>query len=588
MRFEEEGLKQLLLDGSYVTENDMARAESYAKKNRTSIIEFLLDQNLLTKDLLGQAIAESLKVPYADLARNPPPREQVLKIPQEAAEKYRVVLFEEKKTSVVVATDDPKQDGLADQLKPVFKDRKISIAFSLPEGIDVALASYRKSLETRFSKIIEGQARIAPEIIEEILTDALSFHASDIHFEPQHSEIIVRFRVDGVLQEAGRLSREHYENILNRIKVQSHLRIDEHVSAQDGSWRYEKGDVLVDLRTSIVPTVEGEKAVLRVLASYVQGFSLSDLGLSPANQAIIEDAAAKPFGMILSTGPTGSGKTTTLYALLKLLNQPDVNITTIEDPVEYKMLGINQIQVSAQTNLTFAKGLRSIVRQDPDIILVGEIRDEETAEIAVNAALTGHLLLSTFHANDAATAVPRLLEMDIEPFLLASTLEVVMAQRLVRKICEHCRHSVTPSLAKVPVKARGFVERMTGKESLTLYEGKGCSACGNTGFKGRTSLFEIIRVTPEMQELILKSPSTLEIWKLARAQGTLSLFEDGFEKVKSGLTSLDELLRVAEPPDDLPPAPKAAKGTVVARPAPKASLKKPASAKRPGRKAMKQ
>jgi type II secretory ATPase GspE/PulE/Tfp pilus assembly ATPase PilB-like protein len=563
MEFEEGGLKRILLDESYVTENDMARAESFAKKNRTSIVEYLLDENLLTKDLLGQAIAESLKVPYADIGRNPPPREQILKIPQEIAEKYRAVLFAEKKGSVIVATDDPKREGIEEALKAVFGKQKIALAFALPDGIDAALSSYRKSLETRFSKIIEGQTRVAPEIIEEILSDALSFNASDIHFEPQHREIIVRFRVDGVLQEAGRLSREHYENILNRIKVQSHLRIDEHVSAQDGSWRYEKDETTVDLRTSIIPTVEGEKAVLRVLASYVQGFSLADLGLSVKNQEIVEAAAAKPFGMILSTGPTGSGKTTTLYALLKLLNQPDVNITTIEDPVEYKMLGINQIQVNAQTNLTFAKGLRSIVRQDPDIILVGEIRDEETAEIAVNAALTGHLLLSTFHANDAATAVPRLLEMGIEPFLLASTLEVIMAQRLVRKICEHCRHSVTTPIAKVPSAARPAVSRILGTGSLTLYEGKGCPACSNTGFKGRTSIFEIIRITPEMQELILKSPSTLEIWKLARRQGTLSLFEDGLEKVKSGVTSLDELLRVAEPPEDASIAAKAAASPIV-------------------------
>ncbi len=550
MTFDDASIKKILLDGSYVTEEDMARAEVQAKKSRVSIVESLLNQDLLTKNLLGQSIAESLGVPYADLDRNPPPQEQTLKIPQDVAEKWRVVLFAEKKTGPVITTDDPEKKDLVKGIQEVFPKKKITLAFSLPEDIDAILSQYRKSLETRFSKIIEGQKRIAPEIIEEILSDALSYHASDIHFEPQQKEILVRFRVDGVLQEAGRLQREHYENILNRIKVQSHLRIDEHTSAQDGSMRFEKGDRVVDLRTSVVPTVEGEKVVLRVLAAYVQGFNLADLGFSARNQAIVEEAANKPFGMILSTGPTGSGKTTSLYALLKLLNQPDVNVTTIEDPVEYKMLGINQIQVNAQTNLTFAKGLRSIVRQDPDIILVGEIRDEETAEIAVNAALTGHLLLSTFHANNAATAIPRLLEMKAEPFLLASTLQVVIAQRLARKICEHCRHSTSAFPKGIPASSKKILDKYLGTKNVTLYQGKGCPACSNTGYRGRTALFELIQITPEMQELILKSPSTLEIWRLARKQGSTSLFEDGIEKVKSGVTSLDELLRVAEIPTD--------------------------------------
>ena len=408
---------------------------------------------------------------------------------------------------------------------------------------------YQKPLETRFSKIIESKGRVAPELLEEIFEDALVYNASDIHFEPRPTDVLVRFRVDSVLHEAGRIPKEYYENILNRIKVQSGLRIDEHFAAQDGSLRYEEKDgTVVDMRTSIVPTIEGEKVVLRVLAAYVQGFSLGDLGLTPAHQELLEQAAGKPFGMILVTGPTGSGKTTTLYALLKLINSPDVNITTIEDPVEYKVLGVNQIQVNPQTNLTFAKGLRSIVRQDPDIILVGEIRDEETAEIAVNAALTGHLLYSTFHANDAATAIPRLLDMGIEPFLLASTLEVVVAQRLVRKICEHCKHSVIKSSSDFNTpQLKSTLSYFEGK-SITFYEGKKCETCGHTGYKGRTAIFEFIQITPEMQNLILHSPSTKEIWQLARKEGSRTLFEDGTEKVKAGVTTLEELLRVAEPP----------------------------------------
>ncbi|MDO8571609.1 MAG: GspE/PulE family protein, partial [bacterium] len=258
------------------------------------------------------------------------------------------------------------------------------------------------------------------------------------------------------------------------------------------------------------------------------------------HQTMLVEASEKPFGMILVVGPTGSGKTTTLYSLLKTMNQPDINITTIEDPVEYKIAGVNHIQVNMATNLTFAKGLRSIVRQDPDVIFLGEIRDNESAEIAVNAALTGHLLLSTFHANDAATAIPRLLDMGIERFLLASTLQLVIAQTLVRKICESCKvsYQVTDKDVKTLVK------------ETTLYHGTGCAACTNTGYKGRTALFEFIKNTPSMQELILKNPSTKDVWELARKEGALGTFEDGIEKVKAGVTTIDEVLRVAAPPSE--------------------------------------
>jgi type IV pilus assembly protein PilB len=252
--------------------------------------------------------------------------------------------------------------------------------------------------------------------------------------------------------------------------------------------------------------------------------------------------------MILVTGPTGSGKTTTLYALIKMLNQPQVNIMTIEDPVEYRIAGVNQIQVNTATNLTFAKGLRSIIRQDPDVVLVGEIRDTETAEIAVNAALTGHLMLSTFHANDAATAIPRLLNMNVEPFLLASTLELIVAQRLVRRICEHCRRSVTYSQSELTEKFEDAKNYFTGK-TVTLYEGKGCEACSHTGYKGRLAVFEFIKVTAEIENLILENPASKQIWELARTQGTRSMFEDGIDKVKNGITTIDELLRVTEPPE---------------------------------------
>lgn len=548
MDFDPSKLKEVLVNASYISESEYASAETAAQAAGISIVDYLIGQEVITKDLLGQAMAESFGVPYADLNSAAPAREQVLMVPEERAREFRIVLFKVSEKKVTVTTDAPQRDGLAAVLQEIFPDTKVVIAYSIPEDIDQSLLNYQKSLGTRFSKIIAESARVAPEIFDEILEDAYSFKASDIHLEPQATEVVVRFRVDGVLHEAGRIEKVYYENILNRIKVQSRLRIDEHFAAQDGSMRFERGEKSLDIRTSIVPTVEGEKVVMRLLASYMRGYGLSDIGLSPEHQEMLIASSNKPFGMILVTGPTGSGKTTTLYAVLRSLLSPEVNITTIEDPVEYKVAGINQIQVNPATNLTFAKGLRSIVRQDPDIILVGEIRDAETAEIAVNAALTGHLLLSTFHSNDAATAIPRLLDMDIEPFLLASTLDVVIAQRLVRKICEQCKYSTSVKRTELEAKFPGARAYFPGA-TVTLYAGKGCAACGGTGYRGRAAIFEFIPITPALHELILSRPSTAEIWKLAAKQGAKSLFDDGVDKVKRGATTIDELYRVAPPPE---------------------------------------
>ena len=539
-------IQKILVEQNYVSKEDMDRALVESKKRNLSVEKYLVQEDLITNDLLGQAIAEFYKVQYADLNSHQPVKEQVLQIPEAVARKNRIVLFSKSDKGVVVTTDNPTQKGLKLELKKMFPKGTITITYSLPQDIDVSFINYKKELKTRFSQLIKTQNRVAPEIIEAIFDDAYSFHASDIHFEPQDNDVAVRFRVDGVLQEAGRIPRDYYQNVVNRIKVQSGLRIDEHFTPQDGSMRFKKDNIALDLRTSIVPTVTGEKMVLRILAAYVEGLELSTLGLTAKNKKILEEASKKPFGMILVVGPTGSGKTTTLYGVLKIINTPDVNITTIEDPVEYKVTGINQIQTNSLTQLTFARGLRSVVRQDPDIILVGEIRDEETADISVNAALTGHLLLSTFHANNASTAIPRLLDMNIEPFLLASTLEVVMAQRLVRKICDNCRYSVSMKtkdmVAHIPSVAKYFPEKQ-----ITLYAGKGCSICSGTGYKGRTGVFEIIQVDNELQELILKNPSTQEITNLARNKGFKTMFEDGLVKVREGMTTLEELLRVASP-----------------------------------------
>lgn len=545
-------IKEILITGNYISDEDAKKAEAIAKESNISFVDALLRDGLVNSDIVGQATAESFKVPYADLNSAAISADQVRLIPEDTAKKLRIVLFKnEDEKEVVVTTDNPLQEGLAKELQALFKGKKVTVTYSLPEDIDSFFIFYEKPLDTRFSKIIEESDQVAPEILEEIFDDAITYKASDVHFEPQARVVVIRFRVDGVLHEAGRLPKEYYENVLNRIKVKSALRIDEHYAAQDGSLHYEsKSGIAVDMRTSVVPIVEGEKVVLRILGSYVQGLTFNDLGLTAKNQDLLREAANKPFGMILVVGPTGSGKTTTLYSLLKMLNTPDTNITTIEDPVEYKVQGLNQIQVNQTTGLTFARGLRAIVRQDPDIILVGEIRDLETVEISVNAALTGHLLLSTFHANDAATAIPRLLDMGTEPFLLSSTMNLIVAQRLVRKICDHCKVSVVKKLSDYDTpQLKGVIKYLPAKKALTLYEGKKCEVCGFTGYKGRTSIYEVIKITPTLQDLIVKRPSAQEIWKLARKEGARSVFEDGLEKVMNGLTTIEELVRIAPPPD---------------------------------------
>lgn len=541
-------IKEILLSGNYVSSSDMEKAEVFAKDYHSSVIDYLTREELITKELVGEAIAEYYKLSFTDLNSHPVQKEIVTKIPEEIAKKYRFLLFSEDDKKVLLCTDQvEKKLEIPPEVQKLFPKKKIVFSYSLSDDLEMAFLNYRQALETRFAKIIEGQKRLAPEIIDEILGDAVVFRASDVHFDPQEMEVVIRFRIDGILHEAGRIDKKYYENILNRFKVQAHLRTDEHYSPQDGAMRYVKYGAELDIRISLIPTLDGEKAVLRLLSEYVRGFTYADIGMSLRDQELLTKASKKPFGMILVTGPTGSGKTTTLYSLIKILNKPEVNIATIEDPVEYKITGVNHIQVNPEKNITFAHGLRSIVRQDPDIILVGEIRDKETAEIGVNAALTGHLLLSTFHANDAETAIPRLLDMGVEPFLLASTLEIIIAQRLVRRICEKCRYSFKQDVSKLDVPGIDLKKYFLADE-VTFYVGKGCDVCNKTGYKGRVALFEVIQATDELQDLMLHHPSSKQVWELAKAEGARSLFEDGIEKVKSGITTLDEVLRIAPPP----------------------------------------
>ncbi len=382
------------------------------------------------------------------------------------------------------------------------------------------------------------------DLVDALIERAHSRRASDIHIDPAKDGVRVRMRVDGVLQEAYRLPKEIQGEIVSRIKVVSGMRTDEHQATQDGRFRHTFSDgETLDLRVSIAPTYHGENVVMRLLSDKAADYTLEMLGFSDTDVKAIKDAIKRPNGMILSTGPTGSGKTTTLYTLVKMLNTPDVSIVTIEDPIEYSVDQIEQIQVNPRAGLTFATGLRSILRQDPNIIMVGEIRDSETASIAVNTALTGHLLLSTLHTNDAASTLPRLLDMGIDAYLVASTIQLAIGQRLVRKICPKCKEevvatkSVEETLASVPLKN-------PVKEGDMFYRGKGCDQCAGTGYVGRLCISEMLVADNQIREAILQKSSANELRKIAVKNGMTTMLEDGFAKARQGLTTVEEILRV--------------------------------------------
>ncbi len=394
-------------------------------------------------------------------------------------------------------------------------------------------------------ELTRGSADISiVNLLNCLVTKAHTLNASDIHLDPTREGVRVRFRLDGVLKDFNPLPKDIHQEVISRIKVLASLRTDEHQAAQDGRFRHIFPDgACVDMRVSIAPTYHGENAVLRLLAGHSEEYDLTMLGFSDADREKVERAIHKSNGMILATGPTGSGKTTTLYTLIKMLNRPEVSIVTIEDPIEYSVDGIEQIQVNARTSLTFANGLRSVLRQDPDIIMVGEIRDAETAGIAVNTALTGHLLLSTLHTNDAITTLPRLSDMGIDRYLVASTMNIAIAQRLVRKICGACKaECAIDDATKASLVGLSVQKPLQAGEKV--YKGKGCDACAGSGYKGRVCINEVLVASPAIREAILRTASADEMRAIAFKEGMTSMLDDGFEKVRAGTTTIEEILRV--------------------------------------------
>jgi type IV pilus assembly protein PilB len=392
-------------------------------------------------------------------------------------------------------------------------------------------------------ELAKGVGASVITLVNCLIEEAHRARSSDIHIDPIHGGLKVRFRVDGVLRDACSLPPGIHDEVVSRVKILSGLRTDEHQAAQDGRFRTKSNNINVDIRVSVVPTYYGENVVMRLLAEQGEEHSLDTLGFTPENRDKMLSAIRKPHGMILVTGPTGSGKTTTLYALVKILNSPDVSILTIEDPVEYSISGINQIPVNARTGLTFATGLRSMLRQDPNIIMVGEIRDSETASLAVNTALTGHLLLSTLHTSDAATTLPRLLDMKVEPYLIASTVNIAAGQRLVRRVCSSCAKEKEMTSAELArLKEVLPAEAFKGKQHFM--KGAGCDVCGGSGYAGRLGIHEVMVIDAPIRDAILLKTPASDIKALAISRGMKTMLEDGYHKAAQGLTTIEEVLRM--------------------------------------------
>ncbi len=526
-----------------------------ADKSNKKLIDVLYDRDLATDEQLGGVMADLYEVPFVNLSKKEINSEIMGMTSEVFSKEQEVVVFNKSNKELFVAVANP-ENSLAIDFVAKKTGLPVKVFLATSRDIKTVLnnlgSGLGDSFEGKVNKLIGiamgGNDSSTPiiSLLSLIMEYGFKNRASDVHFEAMDKEAIIRFRIDSVLHDAVRLPLEIHSQLLTRIKVVARLRTDEHMMAQDGKFQFEVEKDKVDVRVSITPTVNGEKVVMRLLSSNRQ-FSLINLGLGEEELKKVEIAYKKPFGMILATGPTGSGKTTTLYSVLKLLNTREVNIMTIEDPVEYEVEGVNQIQVNIQTNLTFADGLRSIVRQDPNVILVGEIRDEETAQIASQAAMTGHLVLSTLHTNDAATTIPRLLEMGIEPFIIASGVNCVMAQRLVRQICQKCRISKEYSVEDVDnlgVDKSMQKLLLNDKKSFRAYTSKGCPICHDTGFVGRVGIFEVMLVDGEVREAVVAKKDAGDIFNIAVKAGMKPMMQDGVEKVLAGMTTLEEVLRV--------------------------------------------
>jgi len=586
MKVEPQQLKAFILDAGLISKARFEKALKKAKSKKKSVEDILLNDGLINEEELIKLKAYILGIPFVSLKKENIPPDVLKIIPEPIAKSHNIIAFKKRDNNLEVAMLDPEDLRTIEFIKKK-AGLKIMPRLTTAESIKIALQQYQKTLEAEFGDIIKKEVKgmksvkritavkdkkagvdekiklkkVAEElpvirIVDTLMKHAILQRSSDIHIEPVAKEVIVRYRIDGILHDAMVLPKAVSSGIVARIKVLSNLKLDEHRLPQDGRFKIETEDYKYSIRVSVLPIFDGEKIVMRLLPETAKSASLEGLGLKGGALEKIQIALKKPIGMILVTGPTGSGKTTSLYAMMEILNIPGVNISTIEDPIEYRMPRINQTQVNSKIGLTFASGLRSLVRQDPDIIMVGEIRDKETSGLAINAALTGHLVLSTLHTINAAGAIPRLIDMKAEPFLISSTVNVILAQRLVRRLCVEkekytlkdadlkglARYCDLDKVLKV-LKEEKVVKPKATLKNIPFYRPKASKECSE-GYSGRVGIFEVIDITETIKELIVKRATSDQIQNQAVKEGMVTMIEDGFIKAAQGLTSIEEVLRV--------------------------------------------
>lgn len=582
MQIENKQLKEFLLDSNLLEDKVIEENFIEADKAKKKLGDLLVEKKLINEIELRKLYSYILGIPFVNLEKEMIAPDILQIIPEPIAKKYNIVSFEKDGKNLKVAMKNPEDLQTIDFIRKK-TGLKIIPCLTSEESIKAALRQYEKSLKAEFGDIISADSeeasanaeeendleKIAQDlpiirIVDTLIKHAILQSASDIHIEPDEKEVRVRYRIDGILHDAMTLPRQVNDGLVARIKVLSNLKLDEHRLPQDGRFKIEKDGYKISFRVSLLPVFEGEKIVMRLLDETSKGLTLEKMGLMGDALEIVHRGIKRPNGMILVTGPTGSGKTTTLYTAMDILNTPEVNISTVEDPIEYRMMRVNQTQINPKINMTFASALRALLRQDPDIIMVGEIRDGETMQIAIEAAMTGHLVLSTLHTNSAAATLPRLLDMGAEAFLIASTVNVIIGQRLVRKLCNECKTTYTLSekevkalsdvfdmdkilaMLKTAPEMKGFINEKSTWKNINFYKPKGCDQCSNEGYHGRMGIYEVLEMNEEMGKLITSNASSDVLEEKARANGMRTMAEDGFIKAVQGITSIEEVMRVTK------------------------------------------
>jgi type IV pilus assembly protein PilB len=552
-------LGQILIELGYITPEQLETALEEHRKTPKSLGRVLIDMGMIKEADLVRALAEQVGLEFVDLNEFPIDATTTVLLPEALSRRYRAIPIGERDGRLLVAMSDPANVYALDDIRTI-TGREVQPVVATANDVEQAIQKFAgmdsqvEAMATIAAEAAEGETTAdleealedAPivKLVNAIMTQAVGDRASDVHLEPGERSVRIRFRVDGVLHEPMPPAPKNIQGgLISRLKVMADLNIAEKRVPQDGRISMKVGGRALDLRLATLPTVFGEKVVIRILDKSNALLALEDLGFLEDSYKRFSESFKKPYGAILVTGPTGSGKSTTMYSTLNILNEEAKNIITVEDPVEYRLAGVNQMQVNPKAGLTFASALRSILRADPDIVLIGEIRDRETAVIAIEAALTGHLVLSSLHTNDAPSAVTRLVEMDVETFLVASAIDAIVAQRLARKLCERCKVPYQPEQPELL--AAGYPDWLW-PEIPQLFKSQGCAACANTGYRGRIGLYEVMQMSEEIERLTVERSSADAIRAVAIQQGMMTLRDDGLEKARMGITSLDEVARVVK------------------------------------------